>query len=58
MPQIIMQSAEYGTEEFDYNTLKEAREGFRRLKESCQAGTDEDGIERKLLLVVESWSSE
>ena len=58
MPQIIMYSDEFGFEDFDYDTLKEARAGFNRLKESCQKGTDEDQIERRLWLAVDSWTSE
>lgn len=58
MPQVILSSAEFGSEEFDYDTLKEAREGFNRLKESCQVETDNDGIERRLVLAVETWMTD
>ena len=58
MPQVIMSSDEYGTEEFDFDTLKEAREGFNRLKESCQAETNQDEIERRLVLALEVWTTD
>ena len=55
MPQVILSSDEHGEETFDYDTLKEAREGFNRLKESCQVETENDGIERRLVLALETW---
>jgi hypothetical protein len=58
MPQIIMKSEEFGEEEFDYDTVEEAQEGFTRLKESCQQCAQNDGIERTLLLVLDSWTTE
>ena len=58
MPQVILSSEEFGSEEFDYDTLKEAREGFARLKESCQAEADNDGVERRLILAVETWETD
>ena len=58
MPQVILTSDEFGEEEFDYDTLREAREGFNRLKLSCQAETEKDSIERRLILAVESWTTD
>jgi hypothetical protein len=58
MPQVILTSEEFGEETFDYDTLKEAREGFSRLKQSCKAETDNDGIERRLVLALESWTTD
>jgi hypothetical protein len=55
---VILSSEEFGSEEFDYDTLKEARAGFSRLKESCQAETDNDGIERRLILALETWTTD
>lgn len=54
MPQIIMWSEEFSLEVFDYDTEKEAREGFERLKATCQAS--KDGIERHLFLAIDSWT--
>ena len=56
MPQVIMCSDEYGVEEFDYETEQEAREGFERLKATCQA--NDDGIERHLILAINGWKSD
>jgi hypothetical protein len=58
MPQVILTSEEFGSEEFDYDTLKEARAGFNRLKQSCQEETDKDGIERRLVLALEAWTTD
>ena len=52
---VIMWSEEYGLEEFDYENEQEAREGFERLKVTCQAS--EDGIERHLFLAIDTWTS-
>jgi hypothetical protein len=52
---VIMLSDEFGLEEFDYDTEQEAREGFERLKATCQAS--EDGIERHLFLAIDTWTS-
>ncbi len=79
MPKVIMWSDVYGLEEFTYETEREAREGFERLKATCRheefdfeteqeakegferlkatCRTNDDGIERHLYLVIESWSS-
>lgn len=32
MPQVILTSEEFGDEEFDYDTVKEARAGFNQLR--------------------------
>jgi hypothetical protein len=58
MPQVILTSDEFGSEEFEYDTVKEARAGFERLKESCQEETDKDGIERRLILALETWTTD
>lgn len=58
MPQVILTSDEYGTEEFDYDSLKDARAGFRELQNSCRAEAERDGIERRLLLAIETWVTE
>jgi hypothetical protein len=58
MPHVILTSEEFGEEEFDYDTLKEARAGFERLKQSCQAESDKDGIERRLVLALETWTTD
>ena len=52
---VIMWSDEFGLEEFNYETEQEAREGFERLKASC--GVSNDGIERHIYLVIETWTS-
>ena len=55
MATVLMTSAEYGTEEFDYDSEEEAYAGLARL----QATADEldDGIER-WYQVVESMEEE
>jgi hypothetical protein len=58
MPQVILTSEEFGSEEFEYDTMKQARAGFERMKESCQAETDNDGIERRLILALETWTTD
>ena len=58
MPKVIMLSDEFGLEEFDYETQQEARAGFERLKESCQATAAKDGIERRLILALETWTTD
>ena len=55
MPQVIMWSDEYGLEEFNYDTEQEAREGFERLKATCQ--DNDDGIDRHLFLAIDTWTS-
>jgi hypothetical protein len=57
MPFVIMRSEEFGEEEFEYETLKEAKEGFKRLKKSTDQHATEDGIERTLLLVLDTYST-
>ena len=52
---VIMWSDEFGLEEFSYETEQEAREGFERLKTTCQAS--KDGIERHLYLAIATWTS-
>jgi hypothetical protein len=49
-PKVVMSSAEYGAEDFTYDTIQDAREGFERLKKECAKSFKEDGIERRLLL--------
>ena len=57
MPFVIMRSEEFGEEEFDYETLKEAKDGFKRLKQSSDEHSAEDGIERTLLLVLDTYTT-
>ena len=57
-PKIIMSSEEYGSEQFDYDTLEEAEAGLERLKKKCSEAYQEDGIERRLLLVLADWSTD
>lgn len=56
--QVILSSDEFGREEFDYDTTKEARKGFERLKKACQKEFEDDGIERKLVLALDTWVTE
>ncbi len=58
MPQVILTSDEFGHEEFDYDTLKEAKAAFARLKKSCQVETEKDDIERRLILALETWTTD
>jgi len=57
LPKVVMSSAEYGAEDFTYGTIEEAREGFERFKKECAKSFKEDGIERRLLLVIADWKS-
>jgi hypothetical protein len=41
---VVMRSYEYGREEFHYDTLQEAKEGRKRLKQSAKE--QKDGIDR------------
>lgn len=45
---VTMQSGEFNTEEFKYDTLKEAREGKKRLIESAKRHRKKDGIRRMI----------
>lgn len=56
-PKVVMSSEEFGTEDFDYDTIEEAREGFERLKKQCAKSFKKDGIERHLLLVIDDWGT-
>lgn len=55
LPKVVMSSEEFGTEDFEYDTIEEAREGFKRLKKECAKSYKKDGIERRLLLVIDDW---
>ena len=55
---VVMSSAEFGAEDFEYGTIQEAREGFERLKKECAKSFKEDGIERSLLLVIAAWGTD
>jgi hypothetical protein len=57
MPKVVMSSAEFGAEDFEYETIEEARDGFERLKKKCAESFKEDGIERRLLLVIADWQA-
>jgi hypothetical protein len=57
LPKVVMSSAEYGSEDFTYDTIEEAREGFERLKKKCAKSFKKDGIERRLLLVIDDWET-
>ena len=48
---------EFGFENFDYDTIEEARKGFERLKKDCTKAYKKDGIERRLLMVIEDWET-
>lgn len=54
-PKVVLSSEEWGTEDFDYDTIEEAREGFERLKKECAKSFKKDSIERRLLLVIDDW---
>jgi len=58
MPLVILSSDEFGEEEFDFDTLEEARAGFERLKQSCQIEAEKDSIERRLILALETWTTD
>src|SRR5450755_1346213 len=44
-PKVVMSSAEFGAEDFEYDTIEEAREGFERLKKECAKSFKKDCIE-------------
>jgi hypothetical protein len=54
---VVMSSAEFGAEDFTYDTIEEAREGFERLKKECAESFKKDGVERRLLLVIDDWQT-
>lgn len=54
---VLLSSELYGSERFDYDSPREARLGFARLRSDCQREFLKDNIERKVQLVVE-WDSE
>lgn len=57
LPKVVMSSEEFGAEDFTYDTIEEAREGFERLKKECAKSFKKVGIERRLLLVIDDWES-
>ena len=57
LPKVVMSSSEFGAEDFSYETVEEAKEGFERLKQQCARSFKEDGIERRLLLVIADWET-
>lgn len=57
LPKVVMSSWEYGVEDFAYDTIEKAREGFERLKKECAESFKEDGIGRRLLLAIADWKS-
>lgn len=57
LSKVIMSSEEFGAEDFEYDTIEEAKEGFARLKQKCAESFKEDGIERRLLLVIADWGT-
>ncbi len=59
---IVLYSEKFGSEDFDYETLKEASLGFERLKKSCGDCFLFDKIERSLDLekrglILEEWTT-
>jgi len=50
--EVIMESDEYGTEVFDYETTDDAIEGFRRLVKSAKKHYKNDGVARKVSLTI------
>lgn len=57
LPKVVMSSEEFGTEDFEYDSIEEAKKGFKRLKKECAKAYKKDGIERRLLLVIEDWET-
>jgi hypothetical protein len=49
---IELSSDLYGSEEFDYDSLQEAMDGFERLVQRCVEEYDRDGENRKLTLII------
>lgn len=48
MYQIALESDAFGIETFAYNTRKEQRAGFARLRKSARQHQKRDGIKRKV----------
>ena len=55
---IYLESDEFGSEEFSYDSIDEATEGVRRLLVSCLKHYQEDGIERTLRVEIRSQEEE
>lgn len=49
---VVMESEEFGKEQFFYDSEGEAAMGFRRLKESCYRHYESDGVVRQLTLMT------
>lgn len=56
-PFILLRSAEFGEERFDYDSLTDAQAGLERLIRDCVKSTKSDGISRDLLLCVAEFST-
>jgi hypothetical protein len=48
---VLMKSAEYGAEEFAYETVAEALEGMKRLAKTAREAREQDDIEREIVLL-------
>ncbi len=46
-----------GLEEFFFDSVAEAKAGFERLKRDCQRRFRNDGIERTVFLITDSWNT-
>lgn len=55
---VWLYSTVYDREEFEYDTLEEARAGYERLKLRATKFCKKDGIRRTVTLVIDSWSTE
>ncbi len=55
--QVNLFSDLFGLEEFFFDSEREARAGFARLKRECQKAFRKDGIERTLFLITDSWNT-
>ena len=52
---VTLQSLEYGTEFFDYDTESEAGQGYERLKSKADKSFAEDEIIRTVTLVKDQY---
>jgi hypothetical protein len=55
---VLLESDLYGSDEFKYDTLTEALAGVVRLARKASKTVQEDGIERRVILLVTSDSEE
>ena len=51
---VVLSSEPYGNEEFRYDSRRELLAGVARLFTACKRGTREDGIDRDVIIRIET----